>query len=145
MKLTNKDNKAEENDGVNTTPKMLYSHIPLSLTKYMCHYIIKPWWHHQMETFSALLALCEGNPLVTRALMYSLILAWINDWANNWDTGDLLCHHARYDDTVMHKFSILMPEQNGHHFAANIFQCIEWKLSKFIQIFLYCVSWSLRN
>ena len=22
------------------------------------------WWHHQMETFSALLALCEGNPLV---------------------------------------------------------------------------------
>ena len=20
------------------------------------------WWHHQMETFSALLALCEGNP-----------------------------------------------------------------------------------
>ena len=21
------------------------------------------WWHHQMETFSALLALCEGNPL----------------------------------------------------------------------------------
>ena len=23
------------------------------------------WWYHQMETFSALLALCEGNPLVT--------------------------------------------------------------------------------
>ena len=23
------------------------------------------WWRHQMETFSALLALCEGNPLVT--------------------------------------------------------------------------------
>ena len=23
------------------------------------------WWHHQMETFSALLALCEGNPPVT--------------------------------------------------------------------------------
>ena len=22
------------------------------------------WWHHQMETFSALLALCKGNPLV---------------------------------------------------------------------------------
>ena len=25
----------------------------------------KPWWHHQMETFSMLLALCEGNLLVT--------------------------------------------------------------------------------
>ena len=24
-----------------------------------------PLWRHQMETFSALLALCEGNPLVT--------------------------------------------------------------------------------
>ena len=23
------------------------------------------WWRHQMETFSALLALCEGNPPVT--------------------------------------------------------------------------------
>ena len=41
------------------------------------------WWHHQMETFSALLAFCEGNPLVTRgfpsqrqwrgAFMFSLI------------------------------------------------------------------------
>ena len=25
----------------------------------------KPWWRHQMETFSALLALCAGNPPVT--------------------------------------------------------------------------------
>ena len=25
------------------------------------------WWHHQMETFYMLLALCEGNPLVTKA------------------------------------------------------------------------------
>ena len=24
-----------------------------------------PWWRHQMETFSALLSLCEGNPPVT--------------------------------------------------------------------------------
>ena len=24
-----------------------------------------PWWRHQMETFSALLALCEGNSPVT--------------------------------------------------------------------------------
>ena len=23
------------------------------------------WWHHQMEIFSALLAICEGNPSVT--------------------------------------------------------------------------------
>ena len=24
-----------------------------------------PWWRHQMETFSALLAICEGNSPVT--------------------------------------------------------------------------------
>ena len=27
-----------------------------------CHW---PWWHHQMETFSALLALCAGNSPVS--------------------------------------------------------------------------------
>ena len=29
------------------------------------HQRYRPWWHHQMETFPALLALCEGNPPVT--------------------------------------------------------------------------------
>ena len=47
------------------------------------------WWRHQMETFSALLALCAGNSPVTGvfdhkgqwrgALMFSLICTWIND------------------------------------------------------------------
>ena len=81
-----------------------------------------------METFFALLTLCEGNPLVSggfhivyyhivyyhwsavasthkgqwhRALMFCLICAWTNSWANNRDTGDLRCHHAHYDVTVM--------------------------------------------
>ena len=27
--------------------------------------LLNPWWHHQMETFSALLALCQGNLPVT--------------------------------------------------------------------------------
>ena len=50
-------------------------------------------WHHQMETFSALLAICAGNsPVpgefpaqksVMRSLMFSLICAWINGWLNN--------------------------------------------------------------
>ena len=30
-----------------------------------CLHTIYPWWHHQMEAFSALLALCEGNPPIT--------------------------------------------------------------------------------
>ena len=31
------------------------------------------------------------------ALMFSLICAWINDWANNQDAGDLRRHRTHYD------------------------------------------------
>ena len=34
------------------------------------------------------------------ALMSSLICAWINGWANNWDTGDLRRNRAHYDVIV---------------------------------------------
>ena len=33
-------------------------------------------------------------------LMFSLICAWINSWANNGDTSDLGCHCAHHDVTV---------------------------------------------
>ena len=59
------------------------------------------WWRHQMETFSASLALCEGNPPVTRALMLSLICAWTNGRANNRDDSELRRHRAYYGVTVM--------------------------------------------
>ena len=72
------------------------------------------WWRHQMETLSVLLVLCEGNPPVTGgsphrgqwrgALMFSLICAWTNDWANNRDAGDLRRNCAHYDVTVMFLF-----------------------------------------
>ena len=32
-----------------------------------------------------------------RALMFSLICAWINGWVNNLEAGDLRCHLAHYD------------------------------------------------
>ena len=35
------------------------------------------------------------------ALMFSLISAWINSWANNHEAGDLIHHRAHYDVTVM--------------------------------------------
>ena len=69
------------------------------------------WWRHQMETFSALLALCAGNsPVPVKsphkgqwrgALMFSLICARINDWVNNHEAGDLRRHHGHYDVNVM--------------------------------------------
>ena len=65
-----------------------------------------PWWRHQMETFPALVALCEGNPPVTsdrlpgqwrKALMFSFISALTNGWANNRDAVELRRHRAHYD------------------------------------------------
>ena len=65
------------------------------------------WWRHQMETFSALLAICAVYSPVPvefqwrRALMFSLICARINGWGNNPDAGDLRLYHDHYDVTVM--------------------------------------------
>ena len=69
------------------------------------------WWRHQMETFSALLAICAGNspsPVNSPhkgqwhgALMFSLFCAWINGWVNNGEAGDLRRHLAHYDVIVM--------------------------------------------
>ena len=36
-----------------------------------------------------------------RALMFSMIGAWTNGWVNYPDAGDLRCHRAHYDVTVM--------------------------------------------
>ena len=36
-----------------------------------------------------------------RALIYSLICVWINDWVNNGEAGDLRCYRAHYDVIVM--------------------------------------------
>ena len=84
--------------------KALWPYMPTSL-------VISPWWRHQMETFSALLALCAGNSPVPvnsthkgqwrGALMFSLIYAWINDWINNRKAGDLRRHCGHYDVIVM--------------------------------------------
>ena len=76
------------------------------------------WWRHQMETFSALLAICAGNSPGMRgihrspvnsphkgqwrgALMFSLIYTRIHGWVNTGEAGDLRCHHAHYDVIVM--------------------------------------------
>ena len=43
------------------------------------------WWRHQIEIFSALLAICEflHKEQWRRALIFSLICAWINGWVND--------------------------------------------------------------
>ena len=69
------------------------------------------WWRNQMEIFSALLALCAGNSLVTgefpsqrpvtRSFDVSFDLRWINGWINNREAGDLKRHHVHYYVTIM--------------------------------------------
>ena len=56
-------------------------------------------WRHQMETFSALLAICAGNSSVP--VMFSLICIWINRWVNNGEADDLRRYRAHYDVIVM--------------------------------------------
>ena len=53
---------------------------------------VLPWWRHQLETFSALLAICAGNSPVTGefpaqrpvtrsfGVFFDLRLTWINGW-----------------------------------------------------------------
>ena len=69
------------------------------------------WWRHQMETFSALLAICAGNsPVpgefptqrpVTQSFDVSLLCVGINGWVNNGEAGHLRRHRAHYDVIVM--------------------------------------------
>ena len=73
--------------------------------------LIDAWWRHQMGTFSALLAICEGDLTVTgefpsqrpvtRSFVFSLICFWINGWVNSCESGDLRRHRTHYDFIVM--------------------------------------------
>ena len=81
-----------------------YSHrgFLILIRRYCMVYIyiyILTWWHHQMETFSALLAICRGN--WRGALMFPLICTRINGWVNNDEVGDLRRHRAHCNVTVM--------------------------------------------
>ena len=68
------------------------------------------WWRRQMETFSALLAICTGNsPVpgefptqrpVTRSFDVFFDLRPNKRWGNG-EAGDLRRNRAHYDVTVM--------------------------------------------
>ena len=71
--------------------------------------LVSTWWRHQMEPFSALLAICARNSPVNYphkgqwrgALMFSLICAWLNGCVSNREAGDLRRFRAHYDVIVM--------------------------------------------
>ena len=69
------------------------------------------WWRHQMDTFSALLAICTGNSPVTGEFPAQMPVTWNfdaffnlrlnNGWVNNREAGDLRRHRTHYDVTVV--------------------------------------------
>ena len=69
------------------------------------------WWRHQMEAFSALLAICAGNsPVpgefptqmpVTRSFDVYFDLCPNKRWVNKREAGDLIHNRAHYDVIVM--------------------------------------------
>ena len=68
------------------------------------------WWRHQMEIFSALLTPLWGESSGHRRippLMFPLLCVWTNGWANNRNAGDLICHRAHYDVTIMISASLM--------------------------------------
>ena len=87
----------------------------LALLLCLCSTILTLLLYHddaiQWKLFSTLLVICtEKSRLngefpaqrpVMLSLMFSLICAWINGWVNNREAGDLRCHHAHDDITVM--------------------------------------------
>ena len=105
---------------------------------------IMPWWRHQMETFSASLALYAGNSPVPvnsphkcqwrGALMFSLICAWINDWDNNHEAGDLRCHRGHYDVNLMQRLHC------KYSLNGNLSVCGEPILQNFKPFFLWRIS-----
>ena len=119
------------------------------------------WWRHQMETFSALLAICAGNSPETGefphegqwrggALIFSLICVWINGWVNNREAGDLRRYRAHYDVSVM-QFSIkllseetkLLSEETSHswyHSEENSVTRLKSSISMFISKYFWWYS-----
>ena len=94
--------------------------------------IILTWWHHQMETFSALLDIYVGNSPatsefpaqrpVTGSFDVFFICAWINGWVNNVEGGD--SRHTHYDvivircyftvSVIYQKYGIVSTKQQSH-------------------------------
>ena len=118
---------------------------------------LKSWWRHQMETFSALLALCAGNSPVTvnsphkgqwrGALMFSLICVWINSWVNNREAGDLRRRHGHYDASVM--CSAISGKCHRFFWKCSCYSCISSKQNSIMifavvfEMFCFCFTGEL--
>ena len=103
------------------------------------------WWHHQIETFSALLALCEGNSRDTgefpsrRPVMWSFDVFFdlgLNKRLSKQSWGWLIeTHRAHYGVTVMN-CSCLPYQITEYNFLRLNYTNTRWKQTKIA----YCGS-----
>ena len=84
-----------------------------------------------METFFVLLAFCSPHKGQWRgALMFSLICAWTDSWANNGDPVDLRRLRVHYDVIVMNCY--------GASYTGNTLSFVLGKMFKYV---IYCPQW----
>ena len=95
---------------------------------YKLHYDVIKWKH--LLRYSTFVRGIHRSPVNSphkgqwrRALMFPLICAWINSWANNCETGDLRRHRTHYDVIVMGKTYIILWTHKG------ITQLTLWQLT----------------
>ena len=86
----------------------------------------RAWWRHQMETFSALLALCEGNPTVTRASDAELwcVLSSAPEQTAKQTIGTLVIWDAiALIMTSLKWVSLLFVGSSSHNYNAHRYYC----------------------
>ena len=120
-----------------------------------CLWLMTTWWRHQMETFSALLAICAGNSPVTGELPAQrpatrsfdvffdlrLNIRLSKQWWGWWfetPSRPLWRHCNASEHTLASNFihatvNILRPKQNGRHFP-DIFKCIRFSENVWISL-----------
>ena len=113
---------------------------PVSLQWYLGE-ALYTWWRHQVETFSASLALCAGNsPVtgeflaqrpVTRNFDVFFDLRRINCLVSNREVGDLRRHRAHYDVSIM--------KSRMNNKDCNWYICRDWGETEF-ELDILCVT-----
>ena len=124
---------------------------PLVAIMATCGATSNTWWRHQMETFSALLALCAGNSPVPvnsphegqwrGALMFSLIYVWINygvkqPWGWWFETRrtKLASRPSEYDNSRF----LVSHTTNHRHRKSDILRVPSYTNFRWMPLFQWC-------
>ena len=67
------------------------------------------------------------------ALMFSLICTWKNGWVHNHEAGDLRCHRAHYDVTVMNSLVLFYKHAEFYH-PCDMEACHKDRLISLLQV-----------